>query len=128
MLKRQTRAFTLVEIMIVSGIISIIVAIAVPTWLRQREIARARCCQENLSKIAGAKEQYALEFKVANGTTITYPDDLITPPGATVGEGFMKKAPSCPAAGTYTANAIGTDPECSIVSTIIPHELHKVPN
>ena len=125
---RRHRAFTLVEIIIVTGIISIIVAIAAPTRLRQREIARARVCQENLTKIAGAKEQYALEFKIANGANISYPADLLTPPGSGAGQGFLKKEPKCPAGGTYTANPIGEDPTCDIINTIVPHEIHQIPN
>ena len=57
-------------IMVVMAVIAIVVAIATPTWLRQRELSRGRACQENLLKINGAKEQYALEFKVVNGSAV----------------------------------------------------------
>ncbi len=57
------KGFTLVEIMIVVAIIGIIIAIAVPAFLRARENARGRACQENLSKIDGSKEMWALEEK-----------------------------------------------------------------
>lgn len=59
MIRRTAKGFTLVEIMIVVAIIGIIIAIAVPAFLRARENSRGRACQENLSKIDGAKEQYA---------------------------------------------------------------------
>ena len=47
----RVAGFTLVEIMIVVGIIGIIIAIAVPAFLRQREMSRARACQDNLKTI-----------------------------------------------------------------------------
>lgn len=103
--------FTLVEIMIVLGIISIIVAIAVPAWLRQRENSRSRACQENLAKIDGAKEQWALENRLSNGTTV--PSDWLSNTDICGPNGYIKREPNCPAGGTYTPNAIGSPPSCS---------------
>ena len=110
---RISKGFTLVEIMIVVAIIGIIIAIAVPAFLRARENSRGQACQENLSKIDGAKEQYALEFKIANGEDVDWPE-LIQPGGAAVGEGYLKATPICPSSGEYTVGAIGTVPVCSI--------------
>lgn len=121
---RSPKGFTLVEIMIVVAIIGIIIAIAVPAFLRARENSRGRACQENLSKIDGSKEQYALEFNIGNGESCTM-DDLIEPNGANPGEGYLKKEPTCPAGGDYTVNNIGTDPECdySAPTWAVQHEL-----
>ena len=110
---RSSKGFTLVEIMIVVAIIGIIIAIAVPAFLRARENSRGQACQENLSKIDGAKEQYALEFKVSNGATVAF-TDLTNPGSAGSGEGYLKTEPKCPAGGSYTIEVIGKDPECSI--------------
>ena len=119
---------TLIEITIVLAIIAIIVAIAAPTWMRQRENARGIACQENLVKISHAKEQYAMEFHISYGGTITYPDDLLSPPGSTgTNQGYLKVVPRCPADGVYTANPIGTDPTCSIGSLTAPYEPHVMP-
>ena len=60
----RTKGFTLVEIMIVVAIIGIIIAIAVPAFLRARENARGRACQENLMKLDGSTEQWALDFRL----------------------------------------------------------------
>jgi prepilin-type N-terminal cleavage/methylation domain-containing protein len=111
----QNKGFTLVEIMIVVAIIGIIIAIAVPAFLRARENARGQACQENLTKIDGAKEQYALEFRVGNGGAVTFAD-LVTPGNANQGEGYLRAEPNCPAGGTYTTNAIGAPPTCSYVA------------
>ena len=69
-MKSLRRAFTLVEIMIVVLIIGILVAIAVPNFVRARESARARACVGNLSQIDSAKEQYAMDNKLAQGSTM----------------------------------------------------------
>ena len=110
---RSSKGFTLVEIMIVVAIIGIIIAIAVPAFLRARENSRGQACQENLSKIDGAKEQYALEFKVSNGATVEF-TDLTAPASASSGQGYLKTEPKCPAGGSYEIGAIGTAPTCSI--------------
>jgi len=106
------KGFTLVEIMIVVAIIGIIIAIAVPAFLRARENARGRACQENLSKIDGAKEQYAIEKKVANAVAIE-----MTSLTGTNGTGYLKQEPKCPAGGTYTVGNVGADPTCSYTAT-----------
>lgn len=114
---KMKKGFTLVEIMIVVAIIGIIIAIAVPAFLRARENSRGRACQENLSKIDGSKEQYALEFKLSNDEEVTK-DNLIAPPGTAAADkaGYLKSWPECPAAGAgaYTIGNIGTDPQCVI--------------
>ena len=111
-MKKNIKGFTLVEIMIVVAIIGIIIAIAVPAFLRARENSRGRACQENLAKIDGSKEQYGLEFKLGNGADITM-TQLIQPNLAAVGEGYLKKAPGCPANGSYTVGVLGADPSCN---------------
>lgn len=123
---QRTKGFTLVEIMIVVAIIGIIIAIAVPAFLRARENSRGRACQENLAKIDGAKEQYALEFKLSNGGSVTM-GELIDPPGTSAGDkaGYLKSEPKCPSTGgDYTTNAIGSDPTCAVGSNTNAFEKH----
>ena len=107
-MSRQTaarRAFTLVEIMIVVLIIGILLAIAVPNFVRARESSRSKSCIANMKQIAAAKEEWALDNK--QPTTAT-------PAGTDLYGVYTKEAPSCPSNGTYTINAVGTDPTCSI--------------
>lgn len=114
-MKKSLKAFTLVEIMIVVAIIGIIIAIAVPAFLRARENSRGRACQENLAKIDGAKEQYGLEQKIKNGDSITM-TQLIQPGGVPLGEGYLKSEPKCPAGGVYDTTTLGTPPTCDYTS------------
>ncbi len=120
------KGFTLVEIMIVVAIIGILIAIAIPGFLRARENSRGQACQENLTKIDGAKEQWALEFKKSNGTTVN--QDFLTNADIFGASGYVKKTPTCPSTGTYTSytpNNIGIDPVCEIGTTMgfIPHTM-----
>ena len=105
----RTKGFTLVEIMIVVAIIGIIIAIAIPSFIRARETSRARACQENLAKIDGAKEQYALDENLGHEAAVGM-TDLI---GPTL---YLKRTPECPAGGAYTVNAVGVDPTCDYIA------------
>ncbi|MFY7954466.1 MAG: competence type IV pilus major pilin ComGC [Armatimonadaceae bacterium] len=105
MRKSLRKAFTLVEIMIVVLIIGVLLAIAVPNFVRARESSRAKACVSNLKQIDSAKEQLAMDSKLGGGATITNGmTDLLT---------YLKKEPTCPSGGTYTIGAVGTDPTCS---------------
>lgn len=126
-MKPHNRGFTLLEIMIIVGIIGIVISIAAPTWFRQREIARATACQENLAKIHQSVELYALENKKAQGTPVNYPDDLLQPNGVGMGSGYLKSVPQCPSEGVYDIAAVGDDPTCSIGATNSPFTAHELP-
>jgi type II secretory pathway pseudopilin PulG len=96
------------ELMIVVVVVGILLNIAIPSFLRARESARAKACIKNLQYIDSAKEQYALDNRISSGS----------PTSANLfGTGlYLRAAPSCPTAGTsaYTINPIGTAPTCII--------------
>lgn len=104
--------FTVIEIMIVVAITGIVISIATSGWIRQRELARQRACQENLSKIDGAKQQWAMETQQPGTATPDW-SDLV----AADGSGYLKRRPRCPSLGTYSINTIDSFPSCSIVGT-----------
>src|SRR5215471_19310105 len=94
----RNRAFTLVEIMIVVLIIGILMAIAVPNFIKARESSRRNSCIANLKQIDSAKEQWAMDNRAATGAAVQMSD---------IAGVYMKgpaTGPVCPSNGTYTVN------------------------
>jgi prepilin-type N-terminal cleavage/methylation domain-containing protein len=67
-------AFTLVELMIVVGIISLLAAIAVPNFLRARKRSQATRILEDLRVIDSAIDQYAIENNKVTGAAVNWTD------------------------------------------------------
>src|SRR5436190_678220 len=110
---RGAQGFTLIEIMIVVLIIGILLAIAVPNFVKARETSRTKSCIANLTQINAAKEQWAMDNNKADGATVLMTD--------IAGSGtYMRTAPACPSSGTYTVNVIGTAPTCSVSGHVLP--------
>jgi len=101
------RGFTLVEIMIVVVIIGILLAVAVPNFIRARESSRAKSCVSNLKSINGAKEQWAMDNKKTAADT-PLDTDLY---GVAK---YVKVTPVCPGGGSYTLGAVSAEPTCSV--------------
>ncbi|HTL71458.1 MAG TPA: prepilin-type N-terminal cleavage/methylation domain-containing protein [Candidatus Eisenbacteria bacterium] len=109
-IRRNSKGFTLVEIMIVVAIIGLLAAIAVPNFVQARNSARSSTCINNLRLIDSAKEQYAIENNIASGTATTSTD--CTP--------YLKNNafPVCPGTSTaYTTNAVGVFPTCALAGS-----------
>jgi prepilin-type N-terminal cleavage/methylation domain-containing protein len=64
--QRLTRAYTLVEIMIVVTIIGLIAVIALPNFLKHRNSVRVKSCIENLRVLYNAKAQWAFDTRQAD--------------------------------------------------------------
>ena len=103
--KKVRHGFTLVEIMIVVLIIGILLAIAVPNFIRARETSRAKSCQGNLKQVQSAKEQWAMDTRAATTATPTAANLYGT-------DKYIKAAPLCPSSGTYTIGSMSADPTC----------------
>jgi prepilin-type N-terminal cleavage/methylation domain-containing protein len=96
-LKNSRKAFTLVEIMIVVLIIGILLAIAVPNFVRARASSRQKACISNLRLIESAKQLWAMDKKKGPGVSLVYADLV----GANL---YIKGAPPvCPTTGEYYA-------------------------
>jgi prepilin-type N-terminal cleavage/methylation domain-containing protein len=99
---RNSKGFTLVEIMIVVLIIGILLAIAVPNFITARTNSRVQTCIANLKQIDAAKQQFAMATGLISGAAVA--DDTALCPT------YLNAWPTGPVTGTYAAQPVGTDP------------------
>ena len=67
---RTSSGFTLIELMIVVGIIAVLTTIAVPNLARARDTSRLNMIYSNLRALDAAKDQWAIDNNQATGTPI----------------------------------------------------------
>lgn len=96
------KGFTLVEIMIVVGVIAVLLSMAIPAFVNMRTRANTRICIAQLKRVSLAKEMWA----VANTGDTPIWTDLVTD--------YIKSRPECPVGGEYVIGDINTAPTCSI--------------
>ena len=104
--KRKKNGFTLVEVMIVVSIIAMLLAIAMPSFVKTRDSARTNSCLANLKAVEWAKVQWAMEYRKYDGDTVAWGDIAPT---------YMKASVNCPWGFAYTLQPVGTPPYCPVV-------------
>jgi len=97
-------------------LVPMMLAIAIPNFVKARSTSQANACINNLRQIDAAANQFALENHLTNGQAINFPGDL-TP--------YIKlnrngKFPSCPTGGVYSITKVGDTPTCSIGTSANP--------
>jgi hypothetical protein len=95
--------------------IPLLLAIAIPNFVRARETAQMNACINNLRVIDAAKQEWALENSKKTTDTPTQADLIHV-------KTFKNdQFPICPAGGVYTINPVGEEPTCSIPKhTLLP--------
>jgi prepilin-type N-terminal cleavage/methylation domain-containing protein len=104
--------FTLIELVIVVGIIGLAAVIAVPNFVRANSQSQKNACINNLYQIRCAIHQWALEMKTPDGGAVQFTDIRV----------YLRNSLVCPAGGTtfsdsYTIADTTTQPVCKKVPT-----------
>jgi type IV pilus assembly protein PilA len=92
--------FTLIELLVVILILAILMAIALPLYLRAVADSQRQTCRSNMQTIANAEQAY----KVRSPAHV-YTDDLSAASPLITGanSGDLQAVPVCPTNGTYSA-------------------------
>ena len=98
--------------MIVIAIIGLVAAVAIPNFVKARTTAQANACIENLKRIQGAIEQWALENKKAAGSAVTPAD--ISGSATKHLKGVINTDIKCPGGGTYATTTVDENPSCTV--------------
>ena len=99
-------------ILVAISMIGLLSAIAIPNFVKARQVSMQNACINNLREIQAAKNEWALENSKEPGAVPTEYD--LTP--------YLRdgKFPVCPAGGSYTIGAVSNAPTCSIPGHKLP--------
>ncbi|HET7626086.1 MAG TPA: hypothetical protein VFM25_12555 [Verrucomicrobiae bacterium] len=95
---------------VIAAPIGLMSAIAIPNFVKARQTAQKNACINNLRRIEGAKQQWALEHNMPEASIPTESDLLP----------YLRAMPTCPAGGHYTIGAVNEKPTCSIPDHKLP--------
>lgn len=104
MKKKNSSAFTLVEILVAVAIIALIAALGVPMYMSSMESASWQIKQTNISNVEAAKEQWALLNNQPDGTVVTWENIQ-----GYMGSGISSLTDLDVNGDSISINAIGTD-------------------
>lgn len=99
------KGISIIEVLFLSGVVALLVVIAVPSYLKAIEEWQRHACISNLREIEQAKARWAESKNLTNGSPVVVEEVLA-----------LLKDPSvtnCPAGGTISFNAIGSHAACN---------------
>jgi type IV pilus assembly protein PilA len=102
---RTPRGFTLIELMIVVGVIGLLTTIAVPNFARARDTSRLNIIYSNLRALDAAKDHWALDNNQATGTPVANMSVLTN---------YFRNGFHDVLNETYVPNPIGTNSEAHL--------------
>ena len=92
-------------------LVPMMLAIAIPNFVKARETAQTNACINNLRQIDAAKQEWALENNKQSTDTPTQADLTRLKHNQYFKNGQF---PTCPAGGTYTIGSVGEPPTCTV--------------
>lgn len=108
----SSQSYATVALLPAIAVPAALAAIAIPNFEKARATSQENACLNNLRQIDAAKNEWALEKGKTAGATPTW-DDL---------QPYLSKSVPlvCPSGGTYSINAVGEKPTCSIPGHELP--------
>jgi hypothetical protein len=97
--------------------IGLLVAVAIPNFIRPRGTFATPACINNLRYIEAAKQEWALKNGKTNGSIVTENDIMPYLKGWSQPK---TNFPECPSGGKYTIGKIGENPTCSLGANVYP--------
>ena len=110
--------FTLVEIMVVVGIIGVLAPIAIPTFIKSRSTSRTNTCINSLRQIDYAKQAWATET-LQGPAAVANSDDLLPylgRGGGSIDNLFCPLDPGRSFDSSYSIGNVLTAPVCNLDS------------
>ena len=102
----KRRGLTLIEILIILGIVAVITLFAFQNIPTARDKSEKKACIGNLWMIKMSKNQWAIDERKITGTEVVW---------SNVVPNYLSARPECPmtkSSNSYTLNVVGVKPSC----------------
>lgn len=123
---RQLKAFTLIELLMVVGIIAILAAIALPNFLEAQTRAKISRTMSELRTIATGVESYRLEYNQYPPENWVGPEMVSAYGGQFIPNAIKLRRVTTPVAYLSTLPVDPFDPGTDAINLVFPHTYHYV--